>query len=76
MNKYIKLIAANLCIAILAVILYSPGLICLRISDYSIFRAGMSIIAALALIGAFFYKPQAAERTEPKACDSERRPGP
>ena len=55
MNKYIKLIAANLCIAILAVILYSPGLICLRISDYSIFRAGMSIIAALALIGAFFF---------------------
>jgi len=55
LNKYIKLIAANLCIAILAVILYSPGLICLRISDYSIFLAGMSIIAALALIGAFFF---------------------
>lgn len=54
MNKYMKLITANLCIVILAVVLYSPGLICLRISDYSIFRAGMSIIAALALITAFF----------------------
>lgn len=54
MKKYIKLIAANLCIVITAVILYSPGLVCLRISDYSIFRAGMSIIAALALIAAFF----------------------
>lgn len=54
MKKYIKLIAANLCIVLTAVVLYSPGLICLRISDYSIFRAGMSIIAALALIAVFF----------------------
>lgn len=54
MKKYIKLIAANLCIVLTAVALYSPGLICLRISDYSIFRAGMSIIAALALIAVFF----------------------
>lgn len=54
MIKYLKLFAANICIVIAAVILYSPGLICLRITDYSIFRAGMSIIAALALIGLFF----------------------
>lgn len=54
MKKYIKLIAANLCIVLTAVVLYSPGLICLRISDYSIFRAGMSIIAALVLIAVFF----------------------
>lgn len=54
MKKYIKLIVANLCIVLTAVVLYSPGLICLRISDYSIFRAGMSIIAALALIAVFF----------------------
>lgn len=50
MKKYLKLIAANLCIAVAAVILYSPGLINLRLSDYSIFRAGMSIIAAFLLI--------------------------
>lgn len=54
MKNYLKLILANLCIAIMAVILYSPGLVCLRITDYSIFRAGMSIIAALALIIVFF----------------------
>lgn len=54
MNKYLKLIAANLCIAVTAVILYSPGLVNLRISDSSIFRAGMSIIAAFLLILLFF----------------------
>lgn len=54
MKKYLSLIAANLCIIIIAVILYSPGLVCLRITDYSIFRAGMSVIAALALIAVFF----------------------
>lgn len=54
LKKYLKLIAANLCIVITAVVLYSPGLLCLRPGDESIFRAGMSIIAALALIAAFF----------------------
>ncbi len=54
MKKYLKLILANLSIAAAAVVLYSPGLINLRLSDYSIFRAGMSIIAALLLILAFF----------------------
>lgn len=54
MKKYIKLIAVNLCIVVAAVVLYSPGLLCLRVTDYSIFRAGMSIIAALALICIFF----------------------
>ena len=54
MKKYLKLIAANLCIVVAAVILYSPGLLYLRVTDYSIFRAGMSIIALLALISIFF----------------------
>ena len=54
MKKYLKLITANLTIAVIAVVLYSPGLVNLRLSDYSIFRAGMSIIAALLLILAFF----------------------
>lgn len=54
MKKYLKLILANLSIAAAAVILYSPGLINLRLSDHSIFRAGMSIIAALLLILSFF----------------------
>ncbi len=55
MKKYIKLIVANLCIVVAAVILYSPGLLCLRITDYSIFRAGMSVIGLLALISGFFF---------------------
>lgn len=54
MKKYIKLITANLCIAAAAVILYSPGLLCLRITDASIFRAGMSVIGLLGLISLFF----------------------
>ena len=55
MKKILKLIAINLCIVITAIVLYSPGLVCLRISDYSIFRAGMSVIAALALTAIFFF---------------------
>lgn len=55
MKKYIKLFAADSVIAIAAVILYSPGLICLRITDESIFRAGMSILAALGLLGIFLF---------------------
>ena len=55
MNKYIKLLAVNFCIAGTAVFLYSPGLLCLRLSDESVFRAGMSILAAPALMGAFFF---------------------
>jgi len=54
LKKYLTLITANLTIAVIAVVLYSPGLVNLRLSDYSIFRAGMSIIAALLLILAFF----------------------
>ena len=44
LKRLLKLIAVNLCIAVTAVVLYSPGLVALRLSDYSIFRAGMSII--------------------------------
>ena len=54
LKKLLKLIAVNLCIAVTAVVLYSPGLVALRLSDYSIFRAGMSIIAALVLTALFF----------------------
>ncbi len=55
MKKYIKLIAADVAIAVIAIILYSPGLVNLRPGDASIFRAGMSIIAGLALAGSFFF---------------------
>lgn len=55
MKKYTKLIIADILIAAAAVILYSPGLVNLRITDYSIFRAGMSVIAGIVLVGVFFY---------------------
>lgn len=52
-TKYIKLGVLNILIALLFVILYSPGLIGLRPSDASILRAGLSIIFFLLLLGAF-----------------------
>lgn len=55
MSKYIKMFIADIGIAVAAVVLYSPGLIALRISDESIFRAGMSVLAGLALICIFLY---------------------
>ena len=45
-KKYIKLVAIDIAIAIIVVILYSPGL-ALPVTDESIFRAGMSILAGL-----------------------------
>ena len=50
MRKYIVLIAKNLGIAVAAVVLYSPGLLALRITDYNIFRAVMSVTAGVALV--------------------------
>lgn len=52
-KKYGKLLAVNFLIAGAAVVIYSPGLLNLRPSDYSIFRAGMSIIAGLVLVICF-----------------------
>lgn len=54
-KKYLKLIAIDIAIAIIVVILYSPGLIALRVTDESIFRAGMSILAGMGLTCVFFY---------------------
>lgn len=53
-KKYIKLVAIDIAIAIIVVILYSPGLLALRVTDESIFRAGMSILAGLGLLCIFF----------------------
>lgn len=47
--------AADVAIAITAVLLYSPGFLCLRITDESIFRAGMSILAGLGLLALFLF---------------------
>ena len=46
-KKYVKLIAIDIALAIIVVVLYSPGLMALRVTDESIFRAGMSILAGL-----------------------------
>ena len=50
-----KIIGLNIAIILTAVIAYSPGFFNLRPSDESIFRAGMSILIAIALIVAFCY---------------------
>lgn len=70
MKKYMKLFIADIAIAITAVVLYSPGLIALRVTDLSIFRAGMSILAGLGLLCLFLYLNIRALR-EPKAVHIE-----
>ncbi len=46
-NKFIKLILADAAIAVALVVMYSPGLLCLRPSDESILRAGFSILGGI-----------------------------
>ena len=53
MKKYILLLIENIGIAIAAVLIYSPGFLALRISDYNIFRAVMSVTAAVGLVLVF-----------------------
>lgn len=55
MKKYIKVFGINIGVGAAAIILYSPGLLGLRVTDYSIFRAGMSIIAGVLLASVFLY---------------------
>lgn len=49
MGKYLKLLAFDAAMAVLIVILYSPGLLALRPTDPSILRAGLSIIFAVVI---------------------------
>lgn len=53
MKRYITLLATYVVIAILVVALYAPWGLALRPWDYSILRAGASIICAIALVGIF-----------------------
>lgn len=53
MKKLIKYLIKTVVIAGIAVVAYSPGFIALRLTDLSIFRAGMSIITGLALTAGF-----------------------
>ena len=50
-----KIVILNILIIIVAIVCYSPGILNLRPSDDSIFRAGMSIMMAFGLGFAFFY---------------------
>lgn len=52
-KRYISLLATYVVIAILVVALYAPWGLALRPWDYSILRAGASIICAIALLGTF-----------------------
>ena len=53
MKRYAKLLATYILIALAVVIIYAPWGLALRPWDYSILRAGMSIIAGIALAGTF-----------------------
>ena len=54
-KKIGTMIAINLGIVVAAVVLYSPGMLCLRITDENIFRAGTSVIAMLLLVSIFLF---------------------
>lgn len=53
MKRYARLAAIYVFIALAVVLLYAPWGLALRPWDYSILRAGLSIIAGVALAGAF-----------------------
>ncbi len=53
-GKILKVIALNGAVVAAAVLCYSPGLLALRPSDESIFRAGLSILMILVLLTTFF----------------------
>jgi hypothetical protein len=52
-KRYLRLFATYILIAVAIVLLYAPWALALRPTDYSILRAGMSIIAGVALAGVF-----------------------
>jgi len=53
MNKLLKILGLNGAIAILAIIIYSPGLLALYPTDISILKAGTSILSGIGLLSAF-----------------------
>lgn len=52
-KRYLKLLAIYVLIAVALVVIYAPWGLNLRPSDYSILRAGMSIVSGVALGGVF-----------------------
>lgn len=63
MNQNVKVIAIDAALAILIVILYSPGLLALRPDDPSILRAGFSIIFGVVIAVALVWFNYNALRT-------------
>lgn len=53
MKRYIHLLVTYVLIALAVVLLYAPWGLALRPWDYEIWRAGLSIIAAIGLVGVF-----------------------
>ena len=53
MKRYAKLLAIYVLIALAVVLLYAPWGLALRPTDYDLLRAGLSIIAGVALAGVF-----------------------
>ena len=53
MKRYARLLATYILIAVAVVMLYAPWALALRPWDFDILRAGMSIVAGIALAGTF-----------------------
>lgn len=70
-KEFAQTLAADICIAVIAVIAYSPGLLNLRPTDESILRAGLSILIAIALMFALVYVHYIRQADRKKA--SQRR---
>ena len=66
MNKHIKLILFDVAMAILIVILYSPGLIALSPTDPGILRPGLAIVCAIFIITALIWVNMSALKKTPK----------
>ena len=56
MNKYVKLVVTYVAVAVVIVILYSPGLLALRPTDPGILRPGLAIICAVLLLALLIWR--------------------
>ena len=63
MNNYVKLIVFDVAMAIIIVVLYSPGLLALRPTDPGILRPGLSIFLGIVIAAALIYVNYSVLRT-------------
>lgn len=72
-KELIRIIVLDLLVAVVLIVCYSPGFLDLRPSDYSILRAGLSIvIVPIALILLYFINLSLVEQKSVKTHDGKR----